>query len=62
MIDVRGTPYSILLLVDLYNLYGDSWSRQIRNEVRHELRQYGYKIRVIDNNLQNTKAIHEELE
>lgn len=62
MIDVNGTPYPIFLLVDLYNLYGDSWPKQIRNEVRHELRQYGYKIMMVDDNLQNTKAVHEDLE
>ncbi len=43
--NLEETPYSIFLLVDLYNLYGDTWSNSIKNEVRHELRRSGYTIR-----------------
>nr|DAH57253.1 MAG TPA: hypothetical protein [Caudoviricetes sp.] len=43
--NLNETPYSIFLLVDLYNLYGDSWPNSIKNEVRHELRRAGYAIR-----------------
>lgn len=42
---LNESPYSICLLADLYNLYGDSWPNSIKKEVRHELRRAGYAIR-----------------
>lgn len=58
MTNVNDTPYSIFLLVDLYNLYGDEWPNQIKNEVRHELRNFGYVIQTVNDN--HTQAVFEE--
>lgn len=59
--NLNETPYSIFLLVDLYNLYGGSWPNSIKNEVRHELRRAGYAIREM-NYRGSTQAIWIEQE
>lgn len=60
MTNILDTPYSVYLLVELYNLYGDDWTSQIKNEVRHELRQFGYIIQTVSDNINHTQALLEE--